>query len=111
LQLTASVAPRQDLRMNDGRVYLMVGCNMACSIYTHGHLNLKRGRRHLGLRSTRRTLVAHRTVGISLSRRNLSAVRRALREHRSVEASIEVQATGADGLRQNYLVSVVLTWR
>ncbi len=113
LQLTASVAPRQDLRINHGRIYLMVGCNMACSIYAHGHLNLTRGRRHLGLRLVRTSLVAHRTVGIalSLSRRNLSAVRRALRRHRSVKASIEVQATGADGMRQDYLVSVVLTWR
>ena len=113
LQLTASVAPRQDLRINHGRIYLMVGCNMACSIYTHGHLNLTRGRRHLGLQPLRTSLAAHRTWGIalSLSRPNLSAVRRALRKHRSVKASIEVQATGADGMRQDYLVSVVLTWR
>jgi len=89
LQLTASVAPRQDLRINHGRIYLMVGCNMACSIYAHGHLNLTRGRRHLGLRLVRTSLTAHRTVGIalSLSRRNLSAVRRALSGHRSVKAS------------------------
>jgi phospholipase C len=113
LQLTASVAPRQDLRLNHGRIYLMVGCNMACSLYAHGHLNLTRHRRHLGLRPLRTSLAADRTVGIalSLSRRNLSAVRRALREHRSIKALIEVQATGADGLRQSYLVSVVLTWR
>jgi phospholipase C len=113
LQLTASVARRQDLRLNHGRIYLMVGCNMACSLYAHGHLNLKRGRRHLGLRSVRKSLVAHRTVGISLSlsRRNLAAVRRALDAHHKVKASIEVQATGAGGLRQSYEVSVVLTWR
>jgi phospholipase C len=111
LQLTASVARRQDLRINHGRIYLMVGCNMACSIYAHGHLNLTRGRRHLGLRSARKSLAAHRTVGISLSRRNLNAARRALRRHHSVKASIEVQATAANGLRQNYQVSVILTWR
>ena len=94
LQLTASVAPRQDLRMNDGRIYLMVGCNMECSIYAHGHLNLMRGRRHLGLRLVRTSLVAHRTVGIalSLSRPNLNAVVRALRKHSSVKAAIEVEA-------------------
>ncbi len=59
------------------------------------------------------SLVAHRTVGIvlSLSRRNLSAVRHALRKHRSVKASIEVQATAANGKRQTYLVNVILTWR
>jgi hypothetical protein len=113
LQLTASVARRQDLRLNHGRIYLMVGCNMACSIYAHGHLNLKRGRRHLGLRSARKSLPAHRTVGISLSlsRRNLSAVRRTLHEHRSVKAAIEVQATTPGGLRESYLVSVMLSWR
>jgi hypothetical protein len=107
------VASRQDMRLHDGRVYLLVGCSEACSIYAHGHLNLKRGHRHLGLRPLRTSLAAHRTLGIvlSLSHRNLSAVRQALRRHRSVKASIEVQATGADGLHQNYLVSVVLTWR
>jgi hypothetical protein len=113
LHLTASVAPRQDLRLNHGRIYLMIGCNTACSLYAHGHLTLTRGRRHLGLRSIRTSLVAHRTIGISLSlsRRNLNAVRRALRSHRSVKASIEMQVTGAGGLGQSYLVSVVLTWR
>ena len=107
------MAPRQDLRLNHGRVYLMVGCDMACSLYAHGHLNLTRGRRHLGLRLVRTSLVAHRTVGIalSLSRINLTAVLRALGTHHTVKASIEVQATGADGLRQSYEVSVVLTWR
>jgi hypothetical protein len=113
LQLTASIAPRQDLRINHGRIYLMVGCNMTCSLYAHGHLNLTRGRRHLGLRSTRTSLVAHRTVGIklSLSRPNLAAVRRALRRHHTVRAAIEVQGTGANGKQQTYLVNVVLTWR
>ena len=37
------------MRLHDGRVYLLVGCNEACSIYAHGHLSLQRGRRHLGL--------------------------------------------------------------
>jgi len=65
------------------------------------------------LRGVRKSLPAHRTVGISLSlsRRNLSVVRRALREHRSVKASIVVQATGANGRRQDYSVTVILTWR
>ncbi len=113
LQLTASVASRQDVRLNHGRVYLMVGCNMACSLYAHGHLSLSRDRRHLRLRSVRRTLTAHRTVGIalSLSRRNLLAVHSALSRHRSVKASIEVEASGVGGLRGSYFVAVVLTWR
>ncbi len=113
LQLTASVASRQDLRPNHGRVYLMVGCNMACSLYAHGHLNLLRGRQQLRLRSVRASLTSDRAVGIalSLSRRNLSAARQALRKHRSVKASIDVEATGADGVLRGYFVNVVLTWR
>ena len=113
LQLAASVARRQDMRLHHGRVYLLVGCSEACSIYAHGHLNLRRGRRHLGLRGMRTKLAADRTVRIalSLSRRNLSAVHRALQRHRSVKASIVVEATGAGGRRQDYSVTVVLSWR
>ena len=113
LQLTASVASRQDMRLHDGRVYLTVGCNEACSIYAHGHLNLRRGRRHLGLRGVRAKLAADRSVRIalSLSHGNLSAVHRALQRHRSVKAAIVVEATGAGGRREVYQVTVVLTWR
>jgi copper(I)-binding protein len=113
LQLTASVARRQDMRLHDGRVYLTVGCNEACSIYAHGHLNLRRGRRHLGLRGVRAKLAADRSVRIalSLSHGNLSAVHRALQRHRSVKAAIVVEATGAGGRREVYQVTVVLTWR
>jgi len=113
LQLVASAAARQDVRLHDGRIYLIVGCNVACTLYAHGHLNLLRGRRHLGLRSTRATLVAHQTVrmALSLSRANLTAVHRALRTHRPVKAAIAVQAAGEGGLKQTYEVSVTLTWR
>jgi copper(I)-binding protein len=87
------------MRLHHGRIYLLVGCNEACSIYAHGHLNLRRGRRHLGLRSVRTNLAADRTVRItlSLSHRNLSAVHRALERHRSVKAAIVLEATGAGG--------------
>jgi phospholipase C len=113
LQLTASVAGRQDLRLHHGRIYLTVGCNMVCSLSAHGQLNLRRGRRHLGLRAVRRTLPAHRTVriAISLSRRNLAAVLHALRRHRLVLASVEVDATGIDNQRQSYQVNVTLSNR
>ncbi len=81
--------------------------------YAHGHLNLRRGRRHLGLRGVRAKLVAGRAVRIalSLSHRNLSAVHRALSRHRSVKAAIAVEATGAGGRREVYQVTVVLSWR
>ncbi len=112
LQLTASVAPRQDLRINDGRVYLMLGCNMECAIYAHGHLNLLRGRRHLGLQQKLVALAAHKAVGvaISMSKVNLAAVRRALSSHYPVKASLQVQAESG-GERQLYDVDVRLTWR
>ena len=101
------------MRLHDGRVYLLVGCNEACSIYAHGHLSLQRGHRHLGLRSVRTKLAGDRIVriGLSLSHSNLSAVHRALRGRRSVKAAIEVEATGAGGRREVYGVTVVLTWR
>ena len=113
LQLTASVARQQDLRLHHGRIYLLVGCNMACSLYAHGHLNLTRHRRHLGLQSKRATLAANQAVRISLSlsRGNLAAVKRVLHRHRPVRALIEVVATGVAGQRQTYSVDVTLSWR
>jgi len=67
----------------------------------------------LGLRSTRTSLAADRTVGIalSLSSINLTAIRSALHRHRSVKASIEVQATTPSGKSQTYQVTITLTWR
>jgi phospholipase C len=113
LQLTASVARRQDLRLNDGRIYLTVSCNMACSLYAHGHLNPTLGRRRLELRSARRALTAHRAVGIvlSLSRRALAAVRSALRAHRHVEALISVEVRAPGQALRAYFVRVRLTYR
>jgi phospholipase C len=113
LQLTASVAPRQDLRINHGRIYLMVGCSMNCSIYAHGHLNLKHGHQQWELRATRASLVAHRSAGISLSlsRRELAVVRSALRAHQHVEALILVEARALGQALHDYFVRVRLTYR
>jgi phospholipase C len=112
LQLTASVAAHQNLRVNRDRVYLMVGCNLACSLYAHGHLDVAHERRQPRLRSLRTTLAAGRTVGISLSLpgRALTAVRGALRRHRTIGVSIDVEVTSADML-QGYHVNVALTSR
>ena len=102
----------QDMRLHDGRVYLTLGCNMECSLYAHGHLNLTRGRRHLGLRSVLTTLEpGHATrIALSLSHANLSAVHRALEQDHSVKAAVEVEAaSGAE--RRTYSVEVRLSWR
>jgi len=113
LQLVASVAPRQDLRLHHGRIYLTVGCNKACSLYAHGHLNLRRHRRHLGLISVHTTLTPNRSVKIAvkLSRSNEAAVRRALRAHHSVQALIAIDVTAPGEARRSYLVKVRLTYR
>jgi hypothetical protein len=113
LQLTASVAPNQSLRRNHGRVYLTVGCNMACSLDAHGHLSLTRRHRHLGLRRVRTTLTGGRAerIGLKLSQRNLAAVKRALRKGRKVKASIAIVAVGIDGLHRSRSVTVGLTYR
>jgi len=50
-------------------------------------------------------------IALSLSHGNLRAVHRALKRHRSVKAAVEVEATGTAGRRQDYSVTVVLTWR
>jgi phospholipase C len=113
LQLVASVAPRQDLRLHHGRVYLTVSCNMACSLDARGHLSLTRRHRHLGLHRVRTILTGGHAerIGLALSRSNIAALRRALRSHRTVTASIAVDATGVDGLHQSYHVSVALSYR
>jgi len=100
------------MRLHDGRVYLTLGCNMECSVYAHGHLNLMRGRRHLGLRGVLTTLTAgHATrIALSLSHANLSAVHRALERGYPGKAAVEVQAGSGDE-RQLYGVEVVLSWR
>ncbi len=112
LQLTASGAGRQDMRLHDGRVYLTLGCDMECSVYAHGHLNLMRGRRRLGLRRVLTTLMPGHAmrIALSLSHANLSAVHRALEKGHPVKAAVEVQA-GSGGERQEYRVTVALTWR
>jgi phospholipase C len=113
LQLVVSVAPRQNLRLHHGKVYLMVSCNMACSVDARGHLNLTRRHRRLGLRRVRTTLAGGHAerISLALSRSNLAAARRVLRRHRAVTASIIVDATGINELRQSYRISVTLSYR
>ena len=86
---------------------------MACTLDAHGHLNLLRHRRHLGLRRVQTTLEPDHTVQIALalSPANLAAARRALGAHHTVKSSIEVQATTPSGKSQTYHVTVTLTWR
>jgi hypothetical protein len=83
------------------------------SLYAHGHLNLVRHRRHLGLRGTRTTLAADQTVrlALALSPANLAAMRHASQTHYTVKALVEVEATGTNGQRQSYDVKVTLTYR
>ena len=113
LQLTASVAPRQDMRLHRGRIYFFVSCNEMCSIYAYGHLNLIRHRRHIGLRSVKTKLIADHSerITVSLTHRDLSVVHYALLRRRSVKAAIEIEASGAAGRHQTYRVEVTLSWR
>jgi Phosphoesterase family len=113
LALTASVAGRQNMRRNRGRIYLTVGCNMSCGIYAHGHLGLARRRRRLRLRSATATLAANHAVCITLyiSRSEGAALRAALRAGRRVEALIDVDATAAGEASKSYLVHVQLSCR
>ncbi|MGH2854566.1 MAG: alkaline phosphatase family protein [Solirubrobacteraceae bacterium] len=113
LQLTASVARKQDMRLHHGAIYLMVGCNEACSLYAHGHLSLLHHHQHLRLASARAALTADRTVRIALwlSRSVGAALRRAVRAGHAVEASIDVDVTAAGQAPKSYLVHVKLSYR
>ena len=86
---------------------------MECSIYAHGHLNLMRGRRHLGLRGVLTTLTAgHATrIALSLSHANLSAVHRALEKGHPVMATVVVEVRVRRRAPGPTKSSCVLTWR
>jgi phospholipase C len=113
LQLIASVHRLQNMRIHHGRIYLTVGCNIACSIHSHGHLNLREHQRHLGLHNMQTTLSAHTAIRVTLRlpRHALAAMRRALRHHRRVVATVAVTATDGAGERSSYLVHVELVYR
>ncbi|HEX4838627.1 MAG TPA: alkaline phosphatase family protein [Solirubrobacteraceae bacterium] len=114
LKLIASVASRQNLRRHHGRIYLTVGCNVACSLHAWGHLNLRKHHRHRRLHSVRIAALAEHTnvqIGLSLSRATLTAVRSALRQHHKVIATIAVEATDGAGEHHSYLVRVRLSYR
>jgi phospholipase C len=108
LQLVVSVAGRQSLHSHRGRITFALGCNVACDVYIHGHLSLTQHRRRVELRSLRFGLAADHDlwVGITLSHAELAGVRSALRHHRSVDAIVKVDATGASD--QSYLMHVRL---
>jgi phospholipase C len=113
LQLVASVASRQNVRRHRGRVYLVVACSEACSLYAHGRLSLTSHRHHFELRGVRTRLRGnHATrIALTLPRRAMAALRRALRAHRGVLALIYVDATAASGAHQSYAVDVRLSDR
>ncbi len=113
LQLVASVATRQDMRLHHGLVYLTVGCDVVCSLYAHGHLSLVHHHQHLRLSSTRATLAANRATRItmSLSRGVGAALRQAARAGRRVEALIDINVTAAGEASKSYLVRVHLSYR
>ena len=113
LNLTASVAPRQDVRRHHS-VYATVGCNMSCSLYAHGHLNLTDRHHHdLRLGSVKVQLAADHSlrIALTLSRRTLHAVRAALRDDRKVQATIAVEVSAPGQPRRGYLARVRFTYR
>jgi Phosphoesterase family len=113
LQLTASVARKQNMRLHHGAVYLMVGCNEICSLYAHGHLSLTRHHRHLKLAGVQTVLAADSTVRIALrlSRGTEAALREAVRAGHRVEALIDVDVSVPGVAPKPYLVHVRLTYR
>ncbi len=113
LTLTASVAPRQDMRRHHS-VYATLGCNMSCSLYAHGHLNLTDRHHHeLKLDNVKVQLAAGHSlrIALGLSHRTLRAVRAARRAHRTVRATIAIEVSAPGQPSRSYLARVRLTYR
>jgi hypothetical protein len=112
LQLVASVSARQDLRLQGGSVYLTVGCNLACSLYAHGHLSLRQHGRHPRLRNVRAKLTASeaKQISLSLPGNAEAVVRRASSLHRRVQALIDIEVRAAGQPLKTYLVRVQLAY-
>jgi len=110
LQLTASTGTVERLHRHHHRISLVLGCNQACAIDVTGQLSLTRHGHHLKLREARLTLTPgqSRAVSLSLSRRTLHALERALRGGRKVTAAIQVSARDSAGAVQTYRVTIAL---
>jgi phospholipase C len=113
LQIVASVASRQSMRRHHGRVYLVVACNEACSLYAYGRLSLTSRRHRLRLRGVRAQLRANHAIRIvlTLPRHARAALARALRAGHRVLALVYVDAVAAGGARRSYAVGVQLSDR
>jgi hypothetical protein len=108
LQLVSSIARRETLRRRG--VSMLAGCDVGCTLYAHGHLNLRRRGRRIKLRPTRLALLAHHSQRLFLALRgaDLRRARAVLRAGRAVRASLEVNATTANGQAQRYFVRISL---
>jgi phospholipase C len=113
LQLTVSVARKEDLRRRHGRISLVVGCNESCHILAHGVLRINHRKHPLKLQSAHGILTGDHSVKLELrlSRHTLATVRQALRARHSVEAVIKVDATDDSGLRRSEIVHIKLSYR
>ncbi|MCL2769806.1 MAG: hypothetical protein FWD42_06820 [Solirubrobacterales bacterium] len=92
---------------------IVVGCNLGCALYAHGHLSLRSHHRNMRLGSVRMSLAPSHAVRIALalSRGALAAVRAASRGRRHVEALIWVGVSAPGQSARGYLVRVRLSYR
>ncbi len=113
LQLVASVAGLQNMRLNHGRVYLVLGCNVACSLFAQGQLSFADYHHKIRLRSVRVKLPADHAARISLllSRGALAALRQTLRTGHEAQASITVDSRPPTEAPPAYQVHVRLSDR
>ncbi|HEY8304260.1 MAG TPA: hypothetical protein VIG42_06705, partial [Solirubrobacteraceae bacterium] len=112
LQLVASVAPRQNMRIHHRRVYVTVGCNVACTVHAYGHVSLLSHHRHRRLRGVWMALKAHASARLELSLppATMAALRRSLAHGHSVTAAVFVEAFDTSE-RRSYAVKVRLSDR
>lgn len=111
LQLVASVARVQDMRLHRGRVELVVGCNRQCTLRVHGGVTIDG--RALSMPEVRVSLAgAHAvTLSVGLSPTELSQLQASLGAQATVPSTVTIVASAAGQPARSYLAHVRLSYR
>jgi len=108
--LTASVAEEQDLRMQNGRLRLTLGCNQSCLLDAQASVGPPEPANGAAQARAQAALSAghSQTLELALSAAQLALAKDELRSGRTARARVTVTASGLDGARRSYVAEVRL---
>ena len=111
LQLVTSIARVQDMRLHDGRVEMLVGCNRACLLQARGSVRVNGST--LALHGVRVGLTGAHALNLSLALApaQLSRLRRTLGAGASAPSSLTLLASTPGQPERSYAAHVRLTYR